>query len=131
MNNEPDYIKNETNYRGVNVMKIEIDRKEYDRLLDRDRMLEALENGGVANWEWYSDSLEQYNKEKELQKEKEMLKSLLSDIFYDGMQDIFLSAYEPSEKGAGLAFDEKPQEKLLNCIVDKIIGIKAKEQDNG
>lgn len=29
-----------------------------DMLLDRDRILSALEAGGVSDWEWYEASLE-------------------------------------------------------------------------
>jgi hypothetical protein len=39
---------------------IEITKAEYDRLVDRDFKLTCLENGGVDNWEWYSESLEDY-----------------------------------------------------------------------
>lgn len=34
-----------------------ITQKEYDNLLKRDKVLSALEAGGVDNWEWYSESL--------------------------------------------------------------------------
>ena len=37
-----------------------ISKEEYDELLDRDRKLTALENGGVDNWEWYDESLAQF-----------------------------------------------------------------------
>ena len=43
---------------------VTISRKEYDELVDRDNMLTALENGGVDNWTWYSESLEEYWAEK-------------------------------------------------------------------
>ena len=34
-----------------------ISQEEYEELLERDRILSALETGGVDNWEWYSESL--------------------------------------------------------------------------
>lgn len=37
-----------------------ISKEEYDELLDRDRRLTALENGGVDNWEWYDESMALY-----------------------------------------------------------------------
>jgi hypothetical protein len=37
-----------------------ISKEEYEELLDRDRKLTALENGGVDNWEWYDESLAQF-----------------------------------------------------------------------
>lgn len=39
---------------------VTITKKQYDRLLKRDFKLECLEAGGVDNWEWYSESLEDY-----------------------------------------------------------------------
>ena len=35
-----------------------ISQEEYEELLERDRVLSALEAGGVDNWEWYDDSLQ-------------------------------------------------------------------------
>ena len=35
-----------------------VSNKEYEKLLERDRVLSALEDGGVDNWEWYSESLD-------------------------------------------------------------------------
>lgn len=37
-----------------------ISKEEYEELLDRDRKLTALENGGVDNWEWYDESLTRF-----------------------------------------------------------------------
>lgn len=50
---------------GGNSVKVQdsdkiISKEEYEDLLDRDRMLSALEAGGVDNWEWYDESLRQY-----------------------------------------------------------------------
>jgi hypothetical protein len=36
---------------------VTISKKLYDRLLDSEKMLRALQAGGVDNWEWYGDSL--------------------------------------------------------------------------
>lgn len=37
-----------------------VTKEEYDKLLHRNEVLTALENGGVDNWEWYGESLENY-----------------------------------------------------------------------
>lgn len=37
--------------------EIRVNAKEWFELLRRDKILTALESGGVDNWEWYSDSL--------------------------------------------------------------------------
>lgn len=36
--------------------------KEVKRLIQRDDMLSGLEEGGVDNWDWYSESLKGYHK---------------------------------------------------------------------
>jgi hypothetical protein len=45
--------------------KIEISMEEYNLLKDCQEQLYALEAGGVDNWEWYSDSLQEYYSSKE------------------------------------------------------------------
>lgn len=39
-----------------------ITNKEYDDLLKRDKILTALEAGGVDNWQWYDESLKELEK---------------------------------------------------------------------
>lgn len=46
-----------------NTNMVSISKEEYKYLLKRDDKLQALENGGVDNWEWYSDSLADFYKE--------------------------------------------------------------------
>lgn len=36
---------------------VTITTKEYESLLEDQKILQALYDGGVDNWEWYSDSL--------------------------------------------------------------------------
>lgn len=36
---------------------IEVDLERYTKLLQSDKILNALYAGGVDNWEWYSESL--------------------------------------------------------------------------
>lgn len=38
---------------------ITISKKHYEELLKSERELNALHAGGVDNWEWYSESLDQ------------------------------------------------------------------------
>lgn len=42
---------------------------QYKELDKRDRKLRALEAGGVDNWEWYSDSLEDHYEDDEEEEE--------------------------------------------------------------
>lgn len=37
-----------------------ITKKEYENLVERNEILNALEAGGVDNWQWYGDSLRDY-----------------------------------------------------------------------
>lgn len=37
-----------------------ISLKRYKELLDSEKKLHALEAGGVDNWQWYSESLQQH-----------------------------------------------------------------------
>ncbi len=47
-----------TDNQGETMSKtIEIEAKEYKRLLKADYKLTLLENGGVDNWDWYVDAL--------------------------------------------------------------------------
>jgi hypothetical protein len=42
-----------------------ITKEEYESLVKRDRMLSALEAGGVDNWSWYGESLREYFKDED------------------------------------------------------------------
>lgn len=72
--------------------------------------LNALEAGGVDNWEWYGESLKDYN--ANIGRE-EQLEEILDEI-----QTILCSgAYEPSERGAGFTFSIDAQEEALKYLV--------------
>lgn len=45
--------------------KVEITVKEYKRLLESQRILDALEAAGVDNWEWYGDALSSLDEDEE------------------------------------------------------------------
>lgn len=40
-----------------------ISDEEYQQLIHDSMKLQALENGGVDNWEWYDDSIDQWNED--------------------------------------------------------------------
>lgn len=42
-----------------------------EELEDRDKKLSALEQGGVDNWEWYEESLQDYYFEEEEEEEED------------------------------------------------------------
>lgn len=41
---------------------MKISQERFEELIDKERKLDALEAGGVDNWEWYGESLKEYFK---------------------------------------------------------------------
>lgn len=48
------------------MSEVKISEKRLKELERSAAKLQALENGGVDNWEWYSESLKEWHKENEL-----------------------------------------------------------------
>lgn len=101
------------------MSKVEINANYLAELERSNRKLKALEQGGVDNWEWYSESLKHFFKEEE---QEEILEVAINDIleFLCVEADI----YEPSERGAGYTIDLGANEyqqfkKLINTIILK------------
>ena len=86
---------------------IKMSQERIDELLDIEARMNALEVGGVHKWEWYSESLEPYFKEKE-QLEK------IRESFDEIMEILSASAYEVSERGAGVAFAEEAKKEAFD-----------------
>ena len=78
---------------------MEISKSEYEKLVKDQSKLQALESGGVDNWEFYEDALKEWNDENELEEKRTGLINDLAAIFGQ-------CAYEPSERGAGIAFND-------------------------
>jgi len=75
------------------------------------RKLLALEAGGVDNWEWYSEALKDFNREEEIDER--------IDALIDELQIIFGEcAFEPSERGAGIAFEEDAYKQVIKLFND-------------
>jgi len=73
------------------------------------RKLLALEAGGVDNWEWYSEALKDFNREEEIDER--------IDAMIDELQVIFGEcAFEPSERGAGIAFTEDVYKQVIQLF---------------
>lgn len=45
---------------GISFEGVYLSKKEHKRLKHRERILSALEAGGVDNWSYYSDALNEY-----------------------------------------------------------------------
>jgi len=91
------------------VSEINISVKRLVELEDQERKLMALEAGGVDNWDNYGDALDEYHREKE---ESEAFSCLAEDI----CEELSSGAYEPSERGAGVAFKDDAILRVQNLI---------------
>lgn len=57
-----------------------IDEKRLEELLKAEAKLQALENAGVDNWQWYSEAMEEYNKWEKQKLLKTLLEKYTEDI---------------------------------------------------
>ena len=90
------------------------------RALERaESKLNALEAGGVDNWDNYDDSLEEYRAENELEERREELIGDLEEVFGTG-------AYEPSERGGGIAFTVDAEKDAMEVL--KRFGVFFKDE---
>jgi len=80
--------------------------KELERLESK---MHALEAGGLDNWEWYGEALEGWHAENDLDESVEALFDDIQGTLQEG-------TYEPSERGAGFAFDDSVQEAAVQLI---------------
>ena len=82
------------------------------RLKELERMeskLNALESGGVDNWDFYDDSLKTYHLENE---KEERIDALIADLEIAFAE----CAYERSERGAGIAFDDGVEASIVEIF---------------
>ncbi len=96
------------------MAKIEINESEYKKLLRQARKLEALEAGGVDNWDWYDESLKGVRKEDALEELIEDSYELLNECLAEAEVD------EPAGRGCGysVTLDEKSFLLVFNKIKD-------------
>lgn len=85
---------------------VTINKSELAKMQRQIAKLNALEAGGVDNWEWYGESLDEWNKENELDELYENAVHELHDRLVDAEVD------EPAGRGCGysIALDDE------NCI---------------
>lgn len=94
-------------------MKTEITQKRLKELERLEAKMQALEAGGLENWEWYGESLEGWHAENDLD---ESVDALFDDI----QATLQEGTYEPSIRGAGFCFDDSVQEQAVELIKDWI-----------
>lgn len=102
---------------------VKIDKKRLVELERAEKKLHALENGGVDNWEWYSEAMKPYNEENEID---ELVDTCLEEIEVA----LFTGAYEPSERGAGFACRDESREDAKNILLDFIKKLEEVKKDN-
>lgn len=91
-------------------METKISKKRLKQLEKAEAKLNALENGGVDNWEWYDQAMTSYNDSVELE---EKCEELLEEIECA----LLVGVYEPSERGAGFAASDDAREQTLEILI--------------
>jgi len=95
------------------ITSVMIYQDKLDELLDAQSKLQALENGGVDNWEFYVEALGEYFKEKK--------RGELIDQFIQDLGDVLVDAKidEPADRGAGysIEFNEQDVKKLVANLI--------------
>jgi hypothetical protein len=101
---------------------MEISELELKKLRRDQDKLQALESGGVDNWDSYDDSLKGWYEENELEESRGNLISELEHVFGE-------CAYEPSEHGAGIAFNDDIAGQVMRVLVRLGVIFKAEVED--
>lgn len=89
--------------------KVQIDKSELDKLRDAQAKLEALEAGGVDNWEWYDESLKAYHAKKKLEEE-------ISELVHDICVAACENGEEPAGRGCGFGIRMSGQIEIERLI---------------
>lgn len=88
--------------------KIEYERLE--ELLEKERKLEALENSGVDNWEFYDEAMEEL---KEYERDKEKAENAIEFI-----EDIIVSNIDsPAGIGCGYSLTQKGRIEIKKYLL--------------
>ena len=88
---------------------VKIAKKRLKTLEMAEAKLNALEAGGVDNWEFYGESLKEYYAANDLEEKRELLLNSLEIAFGE-------CAYEPSERGAGFAFRDDVYDEIFEIF---------------
>jgi len=92
------------------------------QLEDIEYKMQCLEAGGVDNWSYYSEALEEYNKVKDRELAYEELLESILEVLCGGV-------HEPSERGAGYGFTEDSQDEVMKIMVDGLNRIIKNEKE--
>lgn len=96
------------------MTSVMIDSEKLKELQLAQSKLNALEAGGVDNWEWYDESLESWHKENEYEEALEQFIDNLNDILAEAEVD------QPAGSGYGysITISESGEEFLKGLIKD-------------
>lgn len=96
------------------MTSVMIDSEKLKELQLAQSKLNALEAGGVDNWEWYDESLESWHKENEYEEALEQFIDNLNDILAEAEVD------QPAGSGCGysITISESGEEFLKGLIKD-------------
>ena len=98
----------------MNNTKISADRlKELER---KEAKLQALENGGVDNWQFIDEALKGYRETVERDETIEEIFNEIAEVLADG-------AHEPSERGAGFVFADESMSNAVALFTEKVNGM--------
>ena len=108
------------------MSEVEISEKRLKELERAAAKLQALENGGVDNWEWYSESLKEWNKENRLEEILEEVVENIHDIMVDGVDWDF-----PAGREAGISLNLNLQgEGMIKRIFLKLVKDYAENEED-
>lgn len=85
---------------------MKISEKEYAELKDAQAKLNALENGGVDNWDNYDDALDDYYRHKEIENE-------FDEAWSNALSHLSSCVDEPAGSGCGYGFTNNSNEMRL------------------
>lgn len=95
---------------------VKISEKRLKELERAAAKLQALENGGVDNWEWYSESLKDWYKENRLEEILDEVIENVHDMMVDGVDYDF-----PAGRDAGISLTlNDTGEKLIRKVFLKL-----------
>ena len=99
------------------MVEVKISAKRLKELERSAAKLNALECGGVDNWEWYGESLKEWNKENRLEELLEEVVENIHDIMVDGVDYDF-----PAGRDAGISLNINEQgEEMIKRIFLKLV----------
>lgn len=95
---------------------MEITKERLQQLEDSESRLQALDSGGVDNWEGYDISLESYHKDNERRDEIDGLYNEIEEAIGEGLE-------EPAGHGSGYGVTEKASDAARRILKDGIAKI--------